>query len=78
MAILDDVVAGARAVPAAGSYIVEPDRRAAIRAAVASAAAGDVLAVAGKGHESGQEQDGIVTPFDDRDVLRAALLDVDQ
>lgn len=52
---------------------VEPDRAAAIAAAVAEAGPQDAVVVAGKGHESGQEQDGVVTPFDDRLVLRAAL-----
>jgi UDP-N-acetylmuramoyl-L-alanyl-D-glutamate--2,6-diaminopimelate ligase len=41
------------------------DRRAAIRAAVAMLAAGDVLVVAGKGHEQGQTVAGVVHPFDD-------------
>jgi UDP-N-acetylmuramoyl-L-alanyl-D-glutamate--2,6-diaminopimelate ligase len=48
-------------------------RRAAIAAAVALAAPGDVVAVLGKGHESGQEIDGVVHPFDDRVELAAAL-----
>ena len=29
--------------------------------------------IAGKGHEQGQERDGVVTPFDDREVAREAL-----
>ena len=37
------------------------------------AAAGDTVLVAGKGHEAGQEIAGVVHPFDDRAVLRAAL-----
>jgi UDP-N-acetylmuramoyl-L-alanyl-D-glutamate--2,6-diaminopimelate ligase len=52
---------------------VEPDRRAAIGLAVAQARAGDAVVVAGKGHETGQEVAGVVTPFDDRVVLRQAL-----
>ena len=48
-------------------------RRAAIAAAVALARPGDVVAVLGKGHESGQEIDGAVHPFDDRVELAAAL-----
>jgi UDP-N-acetylmuramoyl-L-alanyl-D-glutamate--2,6-diaminopimelate ligase len=52
---------------------VEPDRRAAIAAAVAAARPGDAVVVAGKGHETGQEVDGVVTPFDDRVVLREVL-----
>ncbi len=56
--------------------VVEPDRRAAIELAVSQALPGDAVVVAGKGHESGQEVAGVVTPFDDRLVLRQALLAV--
>lgn len=56
--------------------IVEPDRRRAIELAVRDARSGDVVVVAGKGHESGQEISGVVMPFDDRQVLREALLAV--
>ncbi|MFM8829301.1 MAG: UDP-N-acetylmuramoyl-L-alanyl-D-glutamate--2,6-diaminopimelate ligase, partial [Actinomycetota bacterium] len=52
---------------------VQADRRAAIADAIAMAAPGDVVLIAGKGHESGQEAQGVVTPFDDRDVARAVL-----
>jgi UDP-N-acetylmuramoyl-L-alanyl-D-glutamate--2,6-diaminopimelate ligase len=40
---------------------------------VAHATAGDVVVVAGKGHETGQEVHGTVHPFDDREVLREEL-----
>jgi UDP-N-acetylmuramoyl-L-alanyl-D-glutamate--2,6-diaminopimelate ligase len=50
-----------------------PGRRAAIGAAVARAAPGDVIAVLGKGHERGQEVGGETHPFDDRIELAAAL-----
>lgn len=57
-----------------GAYVVEPDRGAAIRLAVAVAQPGDTVVVAGKGHEQGQELgDGAVVPFDDRAVLTAAI-----
>lgn len=49
------------------------DRREAIRLAVSSAKTGDTVVVAGKGHETGQEIDGTVHPFDDRVVLRDQL-----
>nr|WP_218860627.1 UDP-N-acetylmuramoyl-L-alanyl-D-glutamate--2,6-diaminopimelate ligase [Petropleomorpha daqingensis] len=49
------------------------DRRAAITAAVGLARPGDTVLVAGKGHETGQEVAGVVTHFDDREVLREAL-----
>ena len=56
--------------------VIEPDRRAAIAYAVARARPGDAVVVAGKGHESGQEAGGVVLPFDDREVLRAAVAGV--
>ncbi len=49
------------------------DRRAAIEAAVRRARPGDTLLLAGKGHETGQEVAGVLTPFDDRVELRDAL-----
>jgi UDP-N-acetylmuramoyl-L-alanyl-D-glutamate--2,6-diaminopimelate ligase len=41
--------------------------------AVAVARPGDIVVVAGKGHEQGQDIAGEVRPFDDREVLRAAI-----
>ena len=46
---------------------------AAIEAAVAWARPGDIVLVAGKGHEAGQEIDGVKHPFDDREVVARAL-----
>jgi UDP-N-acetylmuramoyl-L-alanyl-D-glutamate--2,6-diaminopimelate ligase len=62
-------------VPDGTRVLIEPDRRRAIAAAVGLARAGDVLLVAGKGHEQGQEVGGVITPFDDRVELRAVLTD---
>ena len=56
--------------------VVEPDRRTAIAYAVAQARPGDTVVVAGKGHETGQEVAGVVTPFDDRLVLRQEITGV--
>jgi UDP-N-acetylmuramoyl-L-alanyl-D-glutamate--2,6-diaminopimelate ligase len=77
-AIRAAVLAGAReAADRSGADVLEvADRRDAIRRAVSLAGPGDVLLVAGKGHETGQEVAGVVHPFDDRDELRAALTDV--
>jgi UDP-N-acetylmuramoyl-L-alanyl-D-glutamate--2,6-diaminopimelate ligase len=47
------------------------DREAAIRAGFAGLQAGDVLLVAGKGHETGQTVAGVTRPFDDTALLRA-------
>jgi UDP-N-acetylmuramoyl-L-alanyl-D-glutamate--2,6-diaminopimelate ligase len=78
-AIRRAVLAGAEEVPdAERAEVVEiGSRREAIRHAIAIAATGDVVLVAGKGHETGQEvggpEDRVVHPFDDRDEVRAAL-----
>jgi UDP-N-acetylmuramoyl-L-alanyl-D-glutamate--2,6-diaminopimelate ligase len=73
-AIIDEILAGA-------GHAVEPtvDRREAIARAIAQAEAGDVVVIAGKGHEQGQEFAGAhKVPFDDatvaREVLRGAPL----
>lgn len=50
-----------------------PDRRRAIEYAVEQAHAGDLVVILGKGHETGQEIAGVVTPFDDRLVLAQAI-----
>ena len=52
---------------------VDLDRGSAIESAIAGAGAGDIVVIAGKGHEQGQEIAGVVHPFDDREVARAAL-----
>ncbi|MGB9378132.1 MAG: UDP-N-acetylmuramoyl-L-alanyl-D-glutamate--2,6-diaminopimelate ligase [Mycobacteriales bacterium] len=66
------VAAGARR--AGGGDVVEiGDRREAIAEAVRRAGPEDALLVAGKGHERGQEIDGVVHPFDDREVLESVL-----
>ena len=67
-AIIAEVVQAAE-----GLFEIEPDRRAAIERAVGLAGDGDVVVVAGKGHEQGQEFADRVIPFDDRDVAREAI-----
>jgi UDP-N-acetylmuramoyl-L-alanyl-D-glutamate--2,6-diaminopimelate ligase len=67
--ILAEMAAGA-----SGSAHVEVDRREAVRLAIESAAEGDVVLIAGKGHEQGQEfADGLKLPFDDRSVASEIL-----
>lgn len=69
-AIVADILEGF----AVGSNVrVERDRRAAIRRAVGGAGPGDIVLVAGKGHEPYQEIDGVRHPFDDADVAHGAL-----
>ena len=63
-----------------GLAILEPsaviaDRASAIRAAVNAAQDGDLVVVLGKGHEKGQEVDGVLHPFDDRIELARAIED---
>ncbi|MGH2795470.1 MAG: UDP-N-acetylmuramoyl-L-alanyl-D-glutamate--2,6-diaminopimelate ligase [Actinomycetota bacterium] len=71
LAIIGEIEAGAR--EGGGTYLVEPDRRAAIRAAVMEARPGDLVLLAGKGHETGQKFADQILPFDDRIVAREEL-----
>jgi UDP-N-acetylmuramoyl-L-alanyl-D-glutamate--2,6-diaminopimelate ligase len=71
MAIIADIEPGARR--GSGQYVVEPDRRRAIRMALAEARAGDVVLIAGKGHETGQTFRDRTLPFDDRIVAAEEL-----
>ncbi|WP_327356737.1 UDP-N-acetylmuramoyl-L-alanyl-D-glutamate--2,6-diaminopimelate ligase [Streptomyces sp. NBC_01304] len=75
LAILATMIAGAAEVPVheRGDVVLFEDRAAAIASVVARAEPGDTVLVAGKGHEQGQDINGVVRPFDDRAVLRAAI-----
>jgi UDP-N-acetylmuramoyl-L-alanyl-D-glutamate--2,6-diaminopimelate ligase len=68
LAIIQEVVSGANEAAE-----IEPDRARAIELALERADEGDVVVIAGKGHEPGQEIAGETIPFDDRDVARRAL-----
>jgi UDP-N-acetylmuramoyl-L-alanyl-D-glutamate--2,6-diaminopimelate ligase len=70
-AILAEIEPGARR--GGGRYVIEADRRSAIRLALQEARAGDVVVIAGKGHETGQEFADRTVPFDDRAVARDEL-----
>jgi UDP-N-acetylmuramoyl-L-alanyl-D-glutamate--2,6-diaminopimelate ligase len=75
LAILAEMLAGVLTVPEPerARVVVDPDRAAAIGLAVAMAGKGDVVVVAGKGHERGQYVGDLVIPFDDREVATAAI-----
>jgi UDP-N-acetylmuramoyl-L-alanyl-D-glutamate--2,6-diaminopimelate ligase len=68
LAIIEEIRAGM-----VGDEEVEPDRAVAIAQAVEEADEGDVVVIAGKGHEQGQELRDRTIPFDDREVAREAL-----
>ena len=72
-AIIEQIEAGIEE-GAPAEVLVEQDRRAAIAIALGRAGQGDLVVIAGKGHEQGQEfEDGRKIPFDDRDVAREEL-----
>jgi UDP-N-acetylmuramoyl-L-alanyl-D-glutamate--2,6-diaminopimelate ligase len=66
-AIIAEILEGARDAE------VESDRREAIADAIGTAGEGDVVVIAGKGHEQGQQFADRTIPFDDREVAREAL-----
>lgn len=68
--IIQDILAG---MEAPGRVLVERDRARAIRAAVALAGADDIVLVAGKGHETTQQQGDQLLPFSDREQVSLAL-----
>jgi len=68
-AIIKDIEAGIEK----DNYIVIPDRRTAIRMAALLASPGDIVIIAGKGHEDYQEIEGVRHPFSDRSVMEDAI-----
>ena len=68
LAVIEEILGGM-----SGDFDVEPDRAAAISGAIEEAGEGDVVVIAGKGHEQGQEFADRTIPFDDREVARDAL-----
>jgi len=71
LAIINDALVGVRRFDT--RHIVEPDRQTAIRRAIAEAMPGDVVILAGKGHETYQIFRDRTVPFDDREAARKAL-----
>ncbi|NLF15660.1 MAG: UDP-N-acetylmuramoyl-L-alanyl-D-glutamate--2,6-diaminopimelate ligase [Lentisphaerae bacterium] len=72
--ILADILAG---LPADAAPVVLADRREAIRAALAEARSGDLVLIAGKGHEPYQEIQGVKHPFSDLDEVRLAMAEAE-
>lgn len=69
--IVNDILVGVRRRDT--PHETEPDRRAAIRLAIGRASAGDIVLIAGKGHETYQVLADRTIPFDDREVAREVL-----
>jgi UDP-N-acetylmuramoyl-L-alanyl-D-glutamate--2,6-diaminopimelate ligase len=69
--IISDIVVGLQ--KANGKYVIEPDRQKAIGLAMDEAHSGDMVLLAGKGHENYQIIGDQTLPFDDRDAARRAL-----
>jgi UDP-N-acetylmuramoyl-L-alanyl-D-glutamate--2,6-diaminopimelate ligase len=68
---MNDVTVGLQ--KGAANYVAEPDRARAIERALREARSGDIVLIAGKGHETYQIIGDRKVPFDDRAVARAAL-----
>ena len=68
--IIDAILGGVRGRGSGIGVTVEPDRKKAIEFALREAEEGDVVVIAGKGHETTQEIKGVKYPFDDREVVR--------
>lgn len=74
--IIEMILEGVRGRFPEDRFTVEADRREAIARALGEARRGDLVVVAGKGHESGQIFADRVVPFDDREILRECLREV--
>ena len=71
MKIISDVIVGLQKT--SGKYVIEPDRERAIGLAMDEARAGDIVLLAGKGHENYQILADRTLEFDDREMARHAL-----
>ena len=71
MAIIKDIETGL--AKTAGSYVEIPDRREAIKYCIENGEPGDIIVLAGKGHEDYQEIEGVKYPMDERDLIRDIL-----
>ncbi len=68
--IIEEIVAG---IPDLNDYQTEPDRKTAINLALSEAGPGDIVLIAGKGHENYQEINGQFLHFDDAEIVRSIL-----
>ena len=59
-----------------GAYIEIPDRKEAIRYCIENGEPGDIIVLAGKGHEDYQEIKGVKYPMDERDLIRDILEEI--
>ena len=75
LAIMEDIKTGINKTN--GSYVSIPDRKEAIRHAIMQAEEGDVVVLAGKGHEDYQEICGVKHHMDERDLIREILEEED-
>jgi len=71
--IISDIIVGLQKT--AGKYLIEPDREKAIGVAMDEARAGDIVLLAGKGHENYQILADRTFEFDDREMARRTLRD---
>ncbi|MGH9628828.1 MAG: UDP-N-acetylmuramoyl-L-alanyl-D-glutamate--2,6-diaminopimelate ligase [Bryobacteraceae bacterium] len=71
LAIMNDALVGIRRFDT--EHLIEPDRERAIRKGIEQAAPGDVVIIAGKGHETYQVLKDKTVPFDDREIARKVL-----
>lgn len=73
--ILDDIITGLK--KGTGNYIAIIDRKEAIRYCIENAQEGDVIILAGKGHEDYQEIKGVKYKMDERDLIREVLAELE-
>jgi UDP-N-acetylmuramoyl-L-alanyl-D-glutamate--2,6-diaminopimelate ligase len=69
--IINDILTGMKKTD--GKYVVIPDRRQAIKYCIENAGRGDIIVLAGKGHEDYQEINGVKYHFDEREIVRGII-----
>ncbi len=75
-AIINDILTGINKTT--GKYVEIPDRRKAIEWVIHNARKGDIIILAGKGHEDYQEINGVKYPLDERDVIAEVIAGIKQ